>query len=466
MEQDYSKEFPFSQEFQYAILKLMIIDDVFMIKCVQNLKEEYFNDKYLTWTFRTIVNYWDTYKKSPSISTLENEARKNDPETQKYYFDTLKAILNVNDIDEGYMRRELTGFVRRNIFVDAFKRAATLYNAKNTYDAYNFTKDKMDELTQVNLTEDDIASFKNIDIYMNEERRRRDTSVPTGISAIDEAMQGGLAKGALSVLLSSTNSGKSMSLINMIYHAIMAGKKIVFVEHEDQRNPTMLRIISRFTGIPYNKLMCSPDVLSGAEKDKIQACKDKLDEFLVVKFMYGSDVYVEDVVNWLKLKKKEFNFDMFVDDYGQFIRTKQKFEAERMTQMAVHKILKQTALELDIAVLTCAQGTREAQKISKKGTDYLRSTDLSECFDIARRADNVITLNRSDEQAQRNELIYYLEKQRHGIRGIAVKCFSDYTRCITHDIDRQELANSLNPLLSDPIDTQSGLENDNDKSKM
>lgn len=464
MSEEYSKSLPFSKDFQYSILKHMITDEVFLGKCERWLEEEFFSaDKCLQWMFRTIIAYWRDYKSSPSMHILENEAMKFSVDTQPDYFKTINAVLSADEIPHSYLSRELTAFVRRNKFADIYHKAANLYNNYNE-DAYTMTQEAINELIQIDLAQDDVSLFANSEQYIKEESEAVKEAVPTGIEALDRVMHGGLPKSALSVFLSGTNSGKSMVLINLVKFAVESGRKVVFIGHEDPEGPTMLRFISCFTGIPFNKLLCA-GLLTGAEKSRVKALEEYLDRFLVCKFMYGSDVTVEEVVSWLRLKKKEFDFDMVIDDYGQFIRTAKKYDQERFVQVAVHKTLKQTALELDIAMVTCAQGTRDAQKVSKKGLDFLRSTDISECFDIGRRADVVISLNRSDVQAANNELIYYLEKQRHGIRDVAVKCYTDFSRCTTHERGKQVEVDARNPLLSEKVSVNSGLDDKDKKQK-
>ena len=462
----HDSSFPFSEEFQYAILNLMMTDDVFLAKCSIFLQEEFFNNRYLAWVFRAIRNYYNDYKVPPVFGALENEAKKHDPDKQRPYFEVLNKAVQKSDIDPEYVRKELTGFVQQNKFVDAYKKVANLYNSKNTKSAYTFMKEKIDELIAVDLEEDDMVDFTEIRQYMEEASEQKRTAVPTGIGPIDQAMHGGLTKGSLTVLLSATNTGKTMALINFLYHAVCAGKKVIFVEHEDERNPTTLRIVSRFTGIPYNKLLC-PNLLTDSENGMIDHIIERLGEKpkldpearkIMFKFMYGPDTSIEKLCSWLRLKKKEFDFDIFICDYGQFIKTDERTNNIREKDIIVHKKLKQIGLELDIAVLTCAQGTREGQRINQKGSDYLRLTDISECFDIVRRATNVITMNRSDEQASRNELIYYLAKVKHGKNNIAVKCETDYDRCMIHDPDRMWVVSELNPMLANEEDPfESGL---------
>ncbi len=444
------KSFPFSVEFQHCLLSHMIRDDRFLSKCVLGVQEEYFADKTLSWVFRSTLRYWNEYQRSPTIQELENEVRKHDADKQSPYYEALRLVRDAKSVGDDVLRRELTAFVRRNKFISFYKRAATLYNAKRNEDAYRITKDAIDELIQIDFDDDKIVDFTKAYDVICEAKKGSATSVPTGIVPIDIAMGGGLFPGSFTTLLAGTNIGKSMTLVNIAYHAIMAGKKVVYLVHEDEQTPTILRFISRFTLIPYNKLMLSTEILSENEKRDIKSASEIIDKFLDLKFMYGAETTIEEVAIWLKNRMKESPFDLFIDDYGQILRTRSKNDGERFSQSIVHRGLMQICRTLNVAGLTVAQGNREAQKVNRSGTSYLRSTDLSECFEIARVSSNIITLNRSDDQMKQNELIFFLDKTRQGPVGIAVRCKTDYSRCITHDssIGMAE-ANSLNPLLND-----------------
>jgi replicative DNA helicase len=444
----------FSVEFQMRVLQLMITEDIFLIKCTRWLKEEYFNDPMLAWLFKTMASLYKVYNKQPTLFEIESEAMKFEVKEQPKYFEMIKKVMGLPKIDTKYMLRELTAFVRKNKFIDMANKMGNLFNKDSKEDAYSYTQSAIDDILQINLEPISSDKFKNIQQYIDEETASVVNAIPTGVTLFDEALRGGLPKGTLSAVLSATNAGKSMFLINIAKHAVAAGKKVLYIAHEDPEGPTMIRLMSCLSKIPYNKILSQ--YLTTEEKATIAAIGHVMDEQFQVHFMYGSDVCIEDVVSWLRLKKKEFNFDLFIDDYGQFITTRHKTDSFYESESIVHKNLKQIALELKVAVLTCLQGTRDAQKVAAKGLDYLRASDISHCFDIARRADILITLNRSDEQEKKGEMILFLEKVRHGEKNIAVLCMTDFARCMTHEPGKMQLYNSAQ-LMNDAVAMNGGL---------
>lgn len=426
------KSFPFSLQFQITVLKMMITEERFLMKCIKHVRAEYFNDKYLAWAFKFIVHYYNEYSKMPTIGVLENEVKKMEVDVQKIYLDTINSILHTKELEKEYIRHQLLAFIRRNKFIDMVHNSANQFNSGNEESAYQNTQRLVDELVQISFDEEDRIDFQDVWKYIEEAQSFSEHSVPIGVPPFEKEMHGGLHPGTLTVILSGTNMGKSMIMVNMAKYAILSGKKVLMLIHEDSKNSTALRLISCFTNIPLNKLYCT-GVLSDEEKAAIKIVKENLGKMFHPVMMHGTKVNVEDVCDYLRLKKKEFDFDFVIDDYGQFITTKYKtdklYEAERI----VYNTLKQIALELNVPLLTCAQGNRDAQRISKRGIDVLRSEHISECFAIARLSDCVITLNRSDEHAKNNEMVLFLEKIKNGVVNIAVKCMTDFSRCKTHD---------------------------------
>lgn len=425
------RKLPFGEVFQHNLLRLLITDEAFLAKASPSLKEDYFANKHLSWVYHQIDSHWKVEKCAPSFPFLYEMALRHELSEQQSYIDTINEIANSEGFTESQIRKDVTGFIQRNIFVDGFHQTVNLYNRERYTDAYDFMRQKIEELLSADFEKDEVVDWENVEKHLEEARRGTEKAVPTGITPIDKALGGGMGQGTLTVLLAPTNAGKSFFLVNVLYHAIMANKKIAYIVHEDEEIPTVLRALSRLTGIPKNKMFSS--VLNEREKEKIKIAKQLLKKHVVMKFMYGSETTIEEVRDWLFLKKKEFNFDLAIDDYGQFIRTRVKTDGERFTQAIVHRTLKQIGLQLECAVLTVAQGNREATKVAKSGLDYLRGTDMAECYEIARVASNVVTMNRSDSQAAMNEVVFYLDKNRNGKKDIAVRCATDYDRCITHD---------------------------------
>jgi hypothetical protein len=67
--------------------------------------------------------------------------------------------------------------------------------------------------------------------------------------------------------------------------------------------------------------------------------------------------------------------------------------------------------------------------MNKNNTDQapiLRSSDISEAFEIARVSGIIMSLNMTDDERREGKLRVYLEKQRHGVKGNQYGILTDF----------------------------------------
>ena len=451
---------PFTLDFQLALIHLMITDHSFCTRVRSKLKPEFFGTDQdtrtqLSWFFKRIVDYVDTYQRLPTQAILKDEILKLDANKRNTYDSLLNRIMtdkSVKDIAPDYIRRNLTGWLRSCLFVQHTKKAVSIYNSGNHDNAYQTTKDMLNELITSDVQDDHVADFNDIETLLNKAQQSVQNAIPLGIPQFEQNMGGGLQPQTLTVVLGGTNIGKTTFCVSLAYYAIRAKKKVCMVVLEDEEEPTKIKFLSRFTNIPMNKLYAGFGVLSDEEKTSLNVAKKILDKYLTLKFQYGVEMEVESVIDWISNEhKNKTKFDLVLVDYGQILTTKRKAEGAYEVQKYVHRALKQLANECSFAVVTPAQGNRTAQKVSSTGADYLKVTDLADCFEIARVANNVITLNRSDKDQKSDRIVMLLAKQRRGRVNIAVESVSDYSTQLTHKADKCFEIGSIDNLNDDTI---------------
>jgi replicative DNA helicase len=324
--------------------------------------------------------------------------------------------------------------LRSNLFVAHTKKAVTVYNSGNHETAYQTTKDMLDELITMDVQDEHTADFSDIEALLEKARLSVVNAIPLGIPPLEKEMGGGLQPQTLTVVLGGTNVGKTTFCVSLAYYAIKAKKRVCFVVLEDEEESIKIKILSCFARIPINKLYAGYAMLSDEERERVKRVQMVLKRYLTIRFQYGIDMDVESLIDWVSQKhRSESPFDLVIIDYGQILTSRRRLDGAYETQKYVHRALKQMANTLGVAVLTPAQGNRLAQKVSNTGADYLRATDLSECFDLARIANNVLTINRSEKDQSSNRIVFFLEKQRRGRVKIAVESVSNYSMQLTHD---------------------------------
>lgn len=422
--------FVYGVDFQRSVLKFMIEDINFCTKCSSFLREDYFTGE-LKWFFRKAFQWHDSYQRPPTPEYYQVEILKHDDSSK--YEEEFKQILAAK-VDKDFIKSEMTSYIRANIFVGSYRQAALLYNNGTKDEAYAFVKEKMELLNRASFDRDRITRFGDYESIVDQASQQIKNAVPTGIQAIDEALLGGMMPQTWTTFLGPSNVGKSMLCPNLAYYAAQAGKKTFVTIHEDEETPTKLRYLARFSGVPYNKLVEPRSFWSKEQKEIVAAADQFLSKFVVMRFMYGRDCFLEDVAEEVRQQKQEFDLSLFLCDYGQCLKSKafKTMDNDYSIQGYIYGELKQICLELNIAGGGGAQTNRFGNTVNRSGASLLRTTDVGDSFTICKKSSNVITLNRSIENVKSNRVIFLLDKARNGRVPVAVQCVSDFARCTTH----------------------------------
>lgn len=414
-------------EFQRQVLRLMMLEASFCARACSYLQEGYFSGD-LKWFFVRFKAYQDSFQAPPTNSYIKFEILK--MAVPQPYEEERARIVEVAP-DSAYVRRELTGFIRANMFIGGYREAAGIYNAGSREDAYSFTYRKLEELRAVDFETERVTRFGDYGSVLDQASTQKERAIPMGIKAIDDAMFGGMMPQTFTLLLGATNAGKSMVSVGMAYAAAMVGKRTFVTIHEDEELPTKLRFLSGFSGIPYNQLLIPRSLQPPEVISTLIVADEFLSEHVVLRFMYGAESTVEAVKDAARLLKREWDYQLFICDYGQCLKTSafRSMDKKHDLQGYVYSELKQLCLELDIAGAGGAQVNREGSKVNKSGADFLRMTDVGDSYEICRKSSNVITINRSTDDMKCERVVFLLDKVRNGRTPVAVECVSDYTKC-------------------------------------
>lgn len=429
-------------DFQRAVLRLMMLDAGFCGKAVDFLKDGYFTGE-LSWFFRKIKNYYTDFRRPMSSAELQTEIFKHGDATEIRKYEAERQAIVSTDVstdkhlNPDYIKRELTGFVRANVFVGSYQEAAQLYNSGNKQSAFEFTKDRLDQLLNVDFEREQTVDCGDYKTVLAEAAQQRGKAIPTGIHPIDQAMGGGLLPQTWTTFLGGSNVGKSMLCPNLAYAAVMAGKKVFITVHEDEINPTLIRYFSRFTGIPMDRLALPESMRTPAEESVLAGVSALIKDKIKLRFMYGNESFIERLQDVVYQQHDQWQFDLFLCDYGQCLKSRafKNMDNSYSVQEFIYSELKQLCLALNIAGAGGAQVNRQGHKVGRAGSDFLRMTDVGDSWGIAKKSSNVITMNRSQEDMANNRITFLLDKVRHGRCPVAVQCVTDYSRAMVYNPD-------------------------------
>lgn len=181
------------------------------------------------------------------------------PEELGRYQWTLDRCLFSKDAQGGFdqekVRKKLTGFLRVNLFKEAIEGAAQAYKTKGLEDAYEWAQFKLKELQDASFEEDQMTlSFGDAYHWLQADLEDASKGISTGSKILDMALGGGLFKGETTAILAASNSGKTSLMFTVARHAVMQGKKVLLVTHEDSPKKLRKKFLSAFMAVNRNDL--------------------------------------------------------------------------------------------------------------------------------------------------------------------------------------------------------------------
>lgn len=427
---------PLITDLQYVIIKLMITDELICQKAALYLEADYFNNKYLSWLFTKSKKYFEEYKRCPSLETLLNQINAVvEKEEAEHYLQSLDRVKAAETHEREYIIDELEKFIKVSEFKKLHIKSAEFFNGGEQTKAFDYTRKQMEKIDTIRLKHDDYVTPEEIDNII--------ASKGMDVEEIDifgmefekwenrDTWNGKIPKQGVSTVIAPWNVGKTTFLINCIYHAAASGKKVLFVFHEGRKADLVRKILARITGIPTNAIVAG--ILNEEEHKKIGFAKELIKNFIRIKQITKVGNTVEELAIYCKSVRQEYKFDLLVDDYAMKLGVKSGKRELRHDYLQIWNTLDQVAHELNVAVLTAAQVNRDGSEKNKKGSQILRSENISETIAPAQISEYCFTLNRSADDKIADSMIICLDKTRSGLDGLLIEVKTMFSRSITHD---------------------------------
>jgi replicative DNA helicase len=444
----------FDVVFQMGVLKLALQDDYFCTQLVKYLAEDNDLDEYtifdtdsLQEIFKIVVDSVQNFKNRPTEGQVRQKFNEYPESERQDYNDLLDSILQQDTHNEDYYRKFLQTYIQQVKMAKGFKKTRKVFK-EHPENAPEYMQVVIDAIRRVSFDKEDVVTLKDLPALINEGATLNTRKIPTGVKELDIDLVGGLPRENLTVVLAGTNVGKSLFCISLGCNALQAvdengqnkGLKVLHINLEGQRDEAAKRYAANLSQIGYGDLIRGS--FDDAARRRFEEVISKYGEDrLKIRNMLGFGATIEDLHVYLKEEYKNFRFDMVVVDYGQLLDSKVKTEGYRFTMSRVFRGLDSISKEFSAVVITPAQSTRNAQENQNttfKGRNssggqedrshILRSTDISEAFEIARVSGVILTLNRTEEEERTNRLRLYLEKQRQGAKNKLYGLITNYSQ--------------------------------------
>ena len=384
------------ETFQYRLTHEFMENHTFFEDLSSIIDQNMFTDPNLKTLVGVMKNYYEREGHVPSYDMLEVELR--DISHSDKEIETYLAILEKvrNSASDGVERtRELAEkfFKQQNIIRTANEILKIAGNGDtNQYEAcVDLLNDAMTKGTHNDFGE---GLFDHINETLSDDYR---VPIPTGIGKIDEALEGGLGKGELGVIIGPTSFGKTSLTTAMASHAACNGYKVLQIVFEDRIKQIQRKHLGRITGIEAKDLS-KPDVID-LVRQTIDAFpqKEELEKNLrIVKFPSGEKTarQIERFIK--KLINSGFKPDLTIIDYFECLEheidksSSNEFSQEGKTMRRIEAM----AGELDMAIWIPSQGTKDSINLElvtmdKIGGSVKKAQIAHVIMSIARTVDDI-----------------------------------------------------------------------------
>lgn len=384
------------ETFQYRLTHEFMENHTFFEDLSSIIDQNMFTDPNLKTLVGVMKNYYEREGHVPSYDMLEVELR--DISHSDKEIETYLAILKKvrNSASDGVERtRELAEkfFKQQNIIRTANEILKIAGNGDtNQYEAcVDLLNDAMTKGTHNDFGE---GLFDHINETLSDDYR---VPIPTGIGKIDEALEGGLGKGELGVIIGPTSFGKTSLTTAMASHAACNGYKVLQIVFEDRIKQIQRKHLGRITGIEAKDLS-KPDVID-LVRQTIDAFpqKEELEKNLrIVKFPSGEKTARQLERFIKKLINSGFKPDLTIIDYFECLEheidksSSNEFSQEGKTMRRFEAM----AGELDMAIWIPSQGTKDSINLElvtmdKIGGSVKKAQIAHVIMSIARTVDDI-----------------------------------------------------------------------------
>lgn len=384
------------EAFQYRLTHEFMENHTFFEDLSSIIDQNMFTDPNLKTLVGVMKNYYEREGHVPSYDMMEVELRDvshSEKETETYLAILEKVRSCASDGVDRIRELAEKFFKQQNIIKTANEILKIAGNGDTTkYEAcVDLLNDAMTKGVHNDFGE---GLFDHINETLSDDYR---TPIPTGIGKIDEALEGGLGKGELGVIIGPTSFGKTSLTTAMASHAACNGFKVLQIVFEDRIKQIQRKHLGRITGIEAKDLS-KPDVIE-LVRQTIDAFpqKEQLEKNLrIVKFPSGEKTAKQIERFIKKLINSGFKPDLTIIDYFECLEheadrsSTNEFSQEGKTMRRFEAM----AGELDMAIWIPSQGTKDSINLElvtmdKIGGSVKKAQIAHVIMSIARTVDDI-----------------------------------------------------------------------------
>ena len=393
----------YGQSFQAKVISALLTDVRMMDTLCEIIDKKFFESDANKWIVQEIKDYYDEYKKEPTLDVFKGQVSKLDnPSLKKSVVEQLKTVYTqIGQDDFEYVKNEFTSFCINQNMKNVILQSVDLLKSGN----YDRIKDLVDKAMKVGVESD-----LGMDYLLDFEERFSETgreTVATGWDCIDDLMGGGIGPGELGVVVAPSGVGKTWALAALGAAAVRAGKTVVHYTLELSQHYVGLRYDTVFTHIPSTNLK--------EKKDEVFSKLKRLPGKLKVKYYPPKGASSKTIqLHIEKMIAAGNKPDLIIVDYADLLLShSNKTDSTYAEQGGVYIDLRGMSGELQIPIWTASQTNRSAID-----SEVIEADKIADSYAKVMNADFIMSLSRKAKDKLNNTARVHIMKNRFGSDGL------------------------------------------------
>ncbi len=415
------EKFEFDPLFQTQIAALAMRDDAFMRSVGHLLDPDYFENIAEATIISIVRKHYEKYRTVPTGSVMPMLIRENIQNSiirrdiAQLVVEQWKVLRDKKLSDREYVEDKIAEFARHQAVGNAIYKSVDLLQKKKF--------DRIEETVREAINVGKNVEGKTYEYFSevtNRSEERYDklsgkmppTGITTGILRMDERLyHKGWGRKELASIMGGAKSGKTTALINFAKAASVHGHHVLYVTLEVSARIIAERLDACLTDTMVNDLnMKVKDV-----EAKVKAISSKAGRLDLVEYPSGS-MSPNDLRDYLdRQKSKGIDYDLVVVDYADIMRPNFRTTDPIENMKTIYVDLRAIAFDYNVAMLTATQTNREGHKATVAKMEH-----VSEDFNKVRTVDLMISINRTADEAKRNEARLYFAASRNQETGFTL----------------------------------------------
>lgn len=345
----------FGFQFQLKLLASIIDDKKFANRIIEILDPNFFYDETLRVIASVIKDAYDKNEVNLDMPSLEARLMEDSGTTnkQEYFSQYIGKLKEVDFVDIEWTQNKALQFCKQKALIKAAKEILTISQEGELDDFPKCEEIVKKALEHGGEKDESIGLGDNIDKVLSPNFR---DPIPTGIKGLDAAMDGGLAKGELGLILAAYGIGKTTILTKLASSAKNNGKNVLQIFFEDIPAVIQQKHYSCWTGLKLSELSSNSEEVKRVVSEKTS----QPGEIRLVK-LSSDGITIPKIKQYIrKLNSQGFKTDMVCLDYIDCVQASKKIDDQNVAEGSVMREFESMLSDLNIAGWTATQGNRDA----------------------------------------------------------------------------------------------------------